>query len=147
MDNNIITIKWDMEEKDLLRLRTPVSVHVVDDYCGGLFAGNIKVEFIWDGSIGCRVNAFIYGIEGYDYIGNVPYNECFEIWEHFNTPDTDSMPEFYRLAEEELLRLLLEYPYLLHYACGDTDPFKWYADRYYIPSVSRTTKHTVNNEH
>lgn len=128
-----VTFIWDMTQEDLDRLRAD-SLTGGDDYCGGLFFGLFKVEFIWDDCIRWRVTCLQYGLDnGYAYIGSVPYGQCDEIECSLDLPDAETMKNFVPLVEQKIVALLKKNSDLIPDACKPTDPDIWYEDFKYKP--------------
>lgn len=137
-----ITFVWEINEEDLLRMWSPSWPANGDDYCGSLFFGDLKLEFIWDDTIRNRVNCFQYGTGIYGFINGIPYDECDRIQNVFSVPSASNLGSFIWQVEKQVITILKANKNLLPAACKATDPAVWYADRDYV--VSPTHTHTVS---
>lgn len=131
-----IEFKWQLTADDLRRLHSSKCENG-DDYCGSLFFGDFKIEFIWDDCIKYRTNCFVYGVDGYDTMEDgTPYNDCDQINASLMIPCRRTPERFARNIEEQIIDLLKKHPDLIQYAIKPTDPDKWYPRSNYKPTIN-----------
>ena len=135
-----ITFKWEITDDDLTRLWSPSWPKDGNDYCGHVFFGPFKVEFIWNDDVDPRnyTNVFQFGIGSYGDICGIPYDMCDEIQESMLIPALSNLEDFIRACEDEILSILRANPYLIEQACQDVDPNEWFKDRTYRVTLTHT---------
>ena len=132
-----IKFMWEMTDSDLLRLASKDYPANGNDYCGSLFFGDFKVEFIWDECINWRINCFRYNFGNYGDINGVPYDQCDPIEYHFALPEITTLGKFTADVEEHIVDILETCcPSLIPYATKRTEPYKWYADKAINPHIN-----------
>ena len=127
------------KEFDALFAPLPERMQDISDYCGAVFFGNLKLEFIRNDVAGGYFNLFEYGAEdvpghAYSYLEDgTPYEERdpyptveFPDLENMKPEDRPTFTAFAENIEKCILRLLKETPDLIPAAIMPTDPNKWY---------------------
>ena len=134
-----ILFMWEMTQDNLRHLRYDKDWHP-SDYCGSLFFGNYKMEFIWDPDIQCRINCFEYdpadGGREYGDINGVSYDRCDPIESSFLLPPRRSLERFTKAVEEKIIDILNKHPDLIEQAIKPTRPDIWYVDSFVHPTIN-----------
>lgn len=138
-----IDIQWDMTDKQcrnyvLNGIEHGKGYDPVYDYCGAMFFGNFKLEFITtvDGNYH---NLFRYGMEGYDCLEDgTPYGEEYGS-EKFDDHSRRTLEGFARAIEEQIVPWLNEYTDFIDDAVKETNPVKWYpgTKNNYMQTITR----------
>ena len=121
-----IQFLWDMTEDDYARYmenaRHPK--FNADNYCGGVFFGNLKMEFVMTEDTNYH-NVFLWGKHGYDFLEDgTPYDELF-MDDVVDSPRR-TFEGFARSIEAQIIKSLNENPETIPEALGKTNPEKWY---------------------
>ena len=128
-----VRFMWDMDDARYTELfAVPESAVDVCNYCGAVFFGDLKLEFIRNDISGIYCNVFQYGAEdisenAYGYLSDgTPYEERNPLADEIIPTQCNSFAEFAADIEIQVLRLLPDYPDLIPVASAQTDPDKWY---------------------
>ena len=137
-----IQFKWDMSEEQCRQYVRNMHDHSCydneHDYCGAMFFGNFKLEFITTPD-GNYHNLFLYGAEGYDVLEDgTPYDEEYGS-EKFDDHPRRTLDGFARNIEAQVVDWLNEYTQFIEDAIKPTEPAKWYpGNKYcYMPTITR----------
>lgn len=123
-----IDIQWDMTEEECRnyvknRIESGAGCNTQNDYCGAMFFGNFKLEFIttFDGNYH---NLFHYGVEGYDELEDgTPYcDESDDFLDHSRR----TMEGFAETIEGQIVWWLNEHTDFIDDAVKETNLAKWY---------------------
>jgi len=128
---------WDMTDDEFKAFMAPDDEDLEDlrDYCGALFFGNFKLEFI-KMEVGYYCNLFQYGAENeygsaYAYLEDgTPYEELDEV-DDIRIPRRRTFESFAENIERSVIDLLNKNPALIEDALEDTIPSKWYPTETY----------------
>ena len=127
-----IKFMWDMTEAEFRAVITSGKDSEGDDmsdYCGAVFFGDFKLEFVWNDVAGAYNNLFLWGAEydvgrAYGYLEDgTPYEE---LYPDFGIAKRRTFVSFAKRTEETVVKWLNDHPEFLEYALGKTDPTKWY---------------------
>ena len=149
-----INFKWDMQQDGFNTLFAPLPEKAQDvcDYCGAVFFGNMKLEFIRNDVAGGYLNLFERCAEdmpggAYGYLEDgIPYEERdpyptvdFPDLENMKPEDRPSFDTFTKGIEDNIILLLKDNPDLIPAATVPTDPNKWYPcdHPYKVTNVTR----------
>ena len=126
---------WDMAADEFKYLMTPdVEEYEEPIYCGALFFGNFKLEFMkknFDGCHGYR-NLFQYGAEdrkgdAYGYLEDgTPYEERYPESDDIILPYRRTFRSFAENVEKQVINLLNAHPEFIKDAIKGTIPANWY---------------------
>lgn len=127
-----VTFKWDIVPGVVRKITEPLPVDD-RDYCGSVFFGNYKLEFIRADEPGPYCNMFEYGIEdgepgtAYSYLpDSTPYEERCDFADSIDIPARRTLKAFARKVEAQICEMLRKKPDYIPAATVPTDPDKWY---------------------
>ena len=126
---------WDMTEEEFkLLMSEDTEEYEEPTYCGAVFFGNFKLEFMkknYGGCTGYR-NLFQYGAEdtkgeAYDYLEDgTPYEERYPISDEIRIPHRRTFDSFAGNVEQQVIDLLNNHPEFIKEALKSTIPSNWY---------------------
>ena len=141
-----VRFMWDMKPDECLDLFGPFPDAYKDlrDYCGAVFVGDLKIEFIRTEDMP-YVNVFQYGAErspdnAYGYLEDgTPYEECDELEDAISLRPAGSFDAFAAGIESQIADLLNRYPDYIPAVMETTNPDKWYPGSapYHIDEITR----------
>ena len=142
-----VTFKWDMLPAEYSDLFAPIPDNPCEltDYCGAVFFGNFKLEFIRNEAYGGYRNLFQYGAEdipgsAYSYLEDgTPYEDRDALADQITLPEGVPFDTFAAHIENQICGLLCRYPELIAAATVPTVPDKWYPcdHPYQIDEITR----------
>lgn len=125
----IIDFQWSMTPNDFNTFRSMHERMGTLDYCGGLYFGFLKLEFMHIDEWNTYLNCFRYGQKGYGELANgVPYDEYCGFADQIDIPERRTFPAFARCVEREVIKVLNEYSQLVDDAIRPTNPGIWHRD-------------------
>lgn len=126
---------WDMTEEEFkLLMSEDIEEYEEPTYCGAVFFGNFKLEFMkknYGGCTGYR-NLFQYGAEdtkgeAYDYLEDgTPYEERYPISDEITLPHRRTFRKFAESIERQIIQMLDNHPEYIPDATVPTVPSNWY---------------------
>lgn len=141
--SNEIQFKWDMGQDGFRKymncLSDPERYRYDNDYCGAVFFGDMKLEFMTT-DVGVYHNLFHYGVEGYAYLPDgTPYEEELGYDDFVDRPRR-TFDGFARNIESQVIGWLERYPEMIADAVKPTVADKWY------PGWKQDYKHNITRE-
>ena len=125
-----IDFVWTMEQDDYELFRSRSESYGSNDYCGAVFFGNMKVEFMHIDEKNTYFNVYEYGVPGYAELDDgTPYDEHVGFADRIEFHKHLHFPDFAREIEEEIVWLLDEYHQFIGSATKFTNIDKWYPGR------------------
>ena len=136
--DEIIKFVWDMTDDQFKTLMAPQDDDTPEDlrdYCGAVFFGNFKLEFIRtedDPYCNCYqygANDNFGGCGPYAYLSDgTPYDERFQIDEAICITKRRTFEHFAENIEKQVISVLNQAPKYIEEAIKPTDPARWYPD-------------------
>ena len=126
----IVNFQWDMNRSELAALyEARPDLTETYDYCGAVFFGNYKLEFIQNAD-GGYLNLFEYGANEcccYDWLEDgTPYADLPDEASEIVRPHRRTFSAFARDIERQIFDMLRAHPGMIPFATVETDPGKWY---------------------
>lgn len=136
-----INIRWDMTEEQCRSyvkngIEPGKEYDSIHDYCGAMFFGNFKLEFITTAD-GNYHNLFLYGKEGYAELEDgTPYDEMSD---DFVDHSRRTLEGFAKTIEAQIVPWLNRHTDFIDDALEKTNPVKWYpgTKRNYMQETTR----------
>ena len=127
-----IDFKWDMTEEQFQKfMKTFINEYGEDDYCGAIYFGNLKMEFMTTPD-GTYENLFLYGKRGYGALKDgTPYDELNGIADKIHIHPRRTFEAFARDIERQIIECANEYTQYILDMISATEPQKWYPGKYY----------------
>lgn len=127
-----VTFLWDVEPNRIPKITEPLPDDM-QDYCGAVFFGNFKLEFIQADEPCPYCNMYQYGAEDYEpglaycYLQDgTPYEERCDFAETIKIPARRTLESFAKNVESQVRSYLISNPKYIPAASVPTDIAKWY---------------------
>lgn len=122
-----IDFMWAMEQDDFEAFRSKDAPEGSNDYCGAVFFGEFKLEFMHIDEENTYLNCFEYGVPGYSELEDgTPYEEHWGMSDKIKIPNRRTFDAFARKIEEQIVEILNEYHEFVEPATHTTYINKWY---------------------
>ena len=125
-----IDFVWSMEQDEFDTFKSNDEPNGSNDYCGAVFFGDMKLEFMHLDECNTYLNCFEYGVPGYAELEDgTPYDEHCGFADRIEIPKRRTFEAFARKIEQEIVDLLDEYYQFVGPATRPTNVNKWYPGR------------------
>lgn len=138
-----INFKWDVNDaefREIMKRADGIHGDDMSEYCGAVFFGDYKLEFVRNDIAGTFNNLFLYGKEGYEWLEDgTPYDELLTEVESITIPHRRTFNAFAENIERQIIDMLNNHPDMIAFAIRETKPNKWYPGNhpYKINEITR----------